>query len=97
MRFLANSRPANGVTRERLVSFFDEDHFSTTAWDLIRGRVVTEYALKEGDSPGVVFFLVADSAGQATAIVNELPVVKQGLLTFEIEPLGRTMHLELGN
>ncbi|MEV6305440.1 hypothetical protein AB0M02_38920 [Actinoplanes sp. NPDC051861] len=96
MRFLANSRAADGVTREQLVRFFDENHFSTTAWDLIRHRVVTEYALKEGDPPGVVFFLVADSLGEAAGIVNELPVVKLGLLTFEIDPIGKTMHLVPG-
>jgi len=28
-------------------------------------------------------------------VVNELNAVKQGLLTFDIDPLGKTMHVQL--
>jgi hypothetical protein len=95
MRYLANSRIADGVPREQLVRFFEENTFSPASWELVRQRTVIEYAMKEGDIPGVLLFLEADSAEQAAAVVNELRVVKQGLLTFDIEPLGKTMHLQL--
>ena len=91
---MANSRPGAGVSPEQLTRFMNENGFSTTAWNLVRERTVTEYATKEGDVPGVVLFLEADSAEQAAAIVNELPVVKQGLVTFEIDPLGKVMRLQ---
>ncbi len=94
MRYVANSRPADGASREQLVTFFAENGFSSAAWDLIRQRIVTEYALKTGEIPGVLLFLDADSFEQAAGLVNELDVVKRGLLAFEIEPLGKTMRLQ---
>jgi len=96
MRYMANSRIADGISREQLVQFFEENAFSPAAWDLVRRRTVIEYAMKEGDLPGVLLFLEADSAEQAAAVVNELPVVKLGLVTFDIDPLGKTMHLQPG-
>jgi len=96
MRYMANSRIAVGASRERLVQFFDESSFSPAAMDLIRQRVAIEYAFKEGDVPGVVVFLEADSADEAAALLDALPVVEQGLVTFDIDPLGKTMHLHPG-
>ena len=88
MRFMANSRIAEGVTREQLAEFFDENGFSSAAWDLVRHRVVTDYVLKVGDVPGVVLFMEVDSAGEASEIVGGLPAVQEGMLTFELDPLG---------
>ena len=92
MLLMANSRIGEGVTPEQLTRFFDENTVSTKAWDLVRHRVVTEYAFKIGDVPGIVVFMEVDSADEASEIVNGLPVVQQGLLTFELDPIGKTMR-----
>lgn len=92
MLLMANSRIGEGVTPEQLTRFFDENTVSTQAWDLVRHRVVTEYAFKIGDVPGIVVFMEVDSADEASEIVNGLPVVQQGLLTFELDPIGKTMR-----
>ncbi len=52
MRFVANSRIAAGTTMEPLTEFFGESGFSSSGWDLVRHRVVTEYALEVGDTLG---------------------------------------------
>ena len=44
MRFMANSRIADGVPREQLVQFFEENTFSPAAWDLVRRRTVSRPA-----------------------------------------------------
>ena len=88
MRFIANSRIPEGVTPDELAQFFEENGFSTSAWDLVRHRVVTDYVFKVGDVPGIVLFMEADSAGEASRIVTELPAVQKGMLTFELDPLG---------
>ena len=93
MRYMANSRIAEGVTPEQLTTFFDENGFSPEAWELVRHRVVIEYALKVGDAPGVVLFLEVDSPDEASTLVNALPAVQQGLITFELDPLGKNMRL----
>ena len=92
MLLMANSRIGEGVTPEQLTRFFDENTVSTQAWDLVRHRVVTEYAFKIGDVPGIVVFMEVDSADEASEIVNGLPVAQQGLLTFELDPIGKTMR-----
>lgn len=89
MLLMANSRIGEGVTPEQLTRFFDENTVSTKAWDLVRHRVVTEYAFKTGDVPGIVVFMEVDSPDEGSEIVNGLPVVQQGLLTFDLDPIGK--------
>lgn len=93
MRFMASSRIAAGVAPEELTRYFGENGFSSTGWDLVRHRVVDEYALKVGDVPGVVLFLEAASPDEAAGIVEGLPAVQQGLITFDLDPIGKRMRL----
>lgn len=92
MRYMANSRIAEGVTPEDLTKFFNENSASTEAWELVRHRVVTEYAFKVGDVPGIVLFLEVNSPDEASDILNGLPAVQRGLFTFDLDPLGKTMR-----
>ena len=87
MRFIANSQPGKDVTREQLLRFFADHEIGTTTWDFVRHRVVTEYAFKVGARPGVVLFLEVDSEEAAGEVVNALPVVTEGLLVFDIDPV----------
>ncbi len=90
---MANSRPADGVTSEQITEFFDTNEPSSDAWDLVRQGIVTDYAFKVGDRPGVVVFLRADSEDQAKSLLDSIPVVTQGLLTFELDPLREHVRL----
>ena len=90
---MANSRPADGVTPQQLTEYFATNGFSSEAWDLVRHRIVTEYAFKVGEQPGIVLFLTADSEDEARSIVDATPIVKQGLLTFDLDPLREVMRL----
>jgi hypothetical protein len=87
VRFLANSRLAEGVGREQLIEYFDQHDVDSSTWDLFRHRVVADYMFKVGDEPGVVLFIDVETSGEAQAVVKSLPVVEQGLLRFEIEPV----------
>lgn len=93
MQYMANSRIAQGVTPEQLTKFFDDNGVSSSAWELVRHRVVTDYAFKVGDAPGVVLFMEVDSQDEASDIVSGLPAVEQGLITFDLDPLRNVMHL----
>ena len=92
VRFLANSQPAEGISREQLLGFFADHQIDASTWDLVRHRIVTENLFKVGARPGVVLFLEADSLEAAAAIVNALPIVEAGLLTFEIDPVSPVAH-----
>ena len=93
MQYMANSRVAHGVTPQQLACFFEENEVTSSAWALVRHRVVTDYAFKVGDVPGVVLFLEADSLEEAWDLVQELPAVLQGVITFDLDPVGKFMHL----
>jgi hypothetical protein len=82
----------DGVTRDQLVRYFADHEVASSTWDLVRHRVVTDYAFKVGARPGVVLFLEVDSEDAAADIVNALPVVAQGLLTFDIDPVSAVAH-----
>jgi len=92
LRIFANSRMVDGVTREQLVQYFSDHEMASSTWDLVRHRVVTEYAFKVGAQPGVVLFLEVESEDAAAQIVNALPVVTDGLLTFDIDPVSAVAH-----
>ena len=87
MRFIADLRLAEDATRDQLVQYVSDHAIESSTWDLIRHRVVTEYAFKVGASPGIVLFLEADSDEAAIDVVKALPVVESGLLVFEIDPV----------
>jgi hypothetical protein len=92
VRFIANSRLADGVTRERVLQFFQEHTIESSTWDLVRHRIVTDHAFKVGPQPGVVLFLEADSEDAAAEIVNGLPVVQKWLWVFDIDPVSAVAH-----
>jgi hypothetical protein len=92
VRFIANSRLADGVTRERVLQFFQDHAIESSTWDLVRHRIVTDHAFKVGAQPGVVLFLEADSENAAAEIVNGLPVVQNGLWVFDIDPVSAVAH-----
>ena len=93
MRLMANSRAADGVDPGRLKDFFEESGFSSPGWDLVRHRIVTGYAMKTGEVPGVVLFMEVDSPEEAHDLLGTLPAVQQGLITFELDPLGLSAGL----
>ena len=41
----------------------------------------------------MVLFLRADSEDEARQLVDATPIVKRGLLKFEVDPLEQVMHL----
>ena len=90
---MADSRPAEGVLPEQVREYFDANGVSSSAWEMVRHHVVTDYAFKVGEPPGVVLFVNTDSEAAARQLVDSLPVVVQGLLTFHLEPIGLFMHL----
>ena len=54
MHFMANSRVAEGVTAQGLTEYFDANGVSSEVWDLVQHSIVSEYAFKVGEHPGLV-------------------------------------------
>jgi len=87
---LANSRPVDGITRDQLLEYFATHDIDSSTWEFVRHGTVRQYAFKVGETPGVVLFLDVESVDSARELVDALPVVANGLLTFDIDPLRAT-------
>ena len=57
------------------------------------GKIDQWFARKDGK--GVVFLLNITSLDEAAATLNKLPLAQQGLMTFELIPLGPITPINL--
>jgi muconolactone delta-isomerase len=56
------------------------------AWELYQAGVVRELYFRQ-DYPGAVLILECANVAEAKELLNTLPLVKEGLITFDIIPL----------
>jgi hypothetical protein len=78
---------------EKEIPGFTADDFKPHAkaeaarvWELYQAGVFRELYFRQ-DSPEAVLVLECAGAAEANEILNTLPLVKEGLITFEIIPL----------
>ena len=81
-----------GITRDQI-----QKVMQTEVRDTVRlyldGKIEQWYA--RGDGKGVVFLLDCKTVDEAKAILEELPLAKNHLVTFEYMPLGPLSPLRL--
>lgn len=56
-------------------------------WELTQAEVIREAYLRK-DWPGAVLVLECATVGEAEAVLATLPLVREGLIAFELMPLG---------
>jgi muconolactone delta-isomerase len=86
MKILAVDKILPGATEEKIKSHLKEE--AAKGWELYNAGIFREMYFKTGDTPGAVLILETASVEEARQILNELPLVKEGLVDFEIIPLG---------
>ena len=64
------------------------------AWDAYKRGVLRDIYFRL-DRPGVAIFLECASVEEAKSVLAELPLVKEGLIDFDIIPLGAFANWEL--
>lgn len=93
MLFFINSRMCPGVTRDQIVKHLKADVDKKT-WELIKEGIIAHWFFKKGDQPGVVALLNCDNMEEARRLLKEAPMVKNGLLEFDIDPVDHFPHFE---
>ena len=84
MKILAIEKPVPGITDEQCEPFLiDEAH---RAYELHQGGVIRELYFRS-DRSEAVLILECDSILKASEIIGTLPLVKNGLIAFELIPL----------
>lgn len=92
MKILALDRPLPGATMDKYVPHLKDEVRHT--WTAYKQDVVRDIYFRQ-DRPGVAILLECASADEAKAVVADFPLVKAGLIEFEVIPLGPFTNWEL--
>lgn len=84
MKILAIEKENEGVIPEQFKPHFKNEAFKV--WEYLKKEIIREiYFTKEGHN--AVIILECKNEDEAKSILGELPLVKEGLITFTILPL----------
>lgn len=84
MKILAMEQDVPGVTGEDFQPHLRAE--AARAWELHQAGVFRELYFRQ-DWPGAVLVLECADVQEAKEVLNTLPLVKEGLITFEVIPL----------
>jgi hypothetical protein len=85
MKILAIEKDAEGVTEADFTPHMKSE--ARRAWELYQSGVFREMYFTKGDDPVAVIMMESDSVEQAREALGTLPLVKAGLISFELMPL----------
>ena len=84
MKILAIEKEIPGIDDEQYQPHLKAE--AARVWKLYQGGVIREMYFRS-DRPEAVLILELSDAGEAREVLNTLPLVKEGLIDFEIIPL----------
>jgi muconolactone delta-isomerase len=93
MLFLINSRICPGATRDRVIAHLKKN-IEKEEWELVKKGIITHWFFKVGDQPGFVALLNCDSLEEVHALLGKTPVVREGLLEFDVDPVNHFPHFD---
>lgn len=84
MKMLAMNKPLPGATLDAILAIADQE--LARDWDLYQSGLYREM-YERADGQGSVLVLEADDVATAQAALDSLPMVKAGLIAFDVIPL----------
>jgi len=84
MKILALEQQVSNIKPEQMRPYLEEE--ARCVWDLLQQSVVREVYFR-ADARRAVLILECDSGDEAEQILATLPLVREGLITFEFVPL----------
>ena len=84
MKILALERELSEATTEQFQQYGKEE--ALRVWELYQQGVIRELYFRQ-DRSEAVLMLECDGVDEAEAVLQTLPLVKAGLITFELIPL----------
>jgi muconolactone delta-isomerase len=85
MKILAMEKEMPGVAEEQFRPHLKPE--AARVWELYRDGVFRELYFRK-DWPGAVLMLECADVEEANEVLNTLPLVKEGLIAFDLIPLG---------
>ena len=90
MQILALDKILPGATEEKIMSILKEE--ALKGWELHAAGTFRQLYFRT-DRPGAVIMMECASVEEARAVLDTLPLVKEGLVDFDIIPLGAFLPL----
>jgi hypothetical protein len=84
MKILALEKEVSGVTAGAFKPYHKEE--AARVWELYQAGVFREMYFRQDESSAVLI-LECDSVEQARGLLDTLPLVREGLITFDVIPL----------
>ena len=84
MKILAIERKSPGLTKRDFVPYLRDE--AATGWEMYKEGVIRETYFRE-DRPEAVLVLECDSLEEAQKHLSKLPLVANGMISFELIPL----------
>ena len=85
MKVLAIGHAQPGIGWEHIAPYVGVE--ARNVWELYESDRVREFYLRADHRPGFVLVFETDDVSEAERLVAALPIVKAGLLDFEVVPL----------
>jgi hypothetical protein len=85
VKVLAIGHAQPGIRWEDIAPYVGEE--ARSVWELYESDRVREFYLRVDHRPGFVLVFETDHVSEAERLVAALPIVKAGLLDFEVVPL----------
>ena len=92
MRFVSICRPLDGAGMEQFQPYLDAE--IRYGWDNYKNGTFREIYFRQ-DMLGVVVMVEADSLNAARAAVENFPLARAGLVSFETIPVGPFTNWEM--
>ena len=92
MRFVSICRPVDGAGMEQFQPYLDAE--IRYGWDNYKNGTFREIYFRQ-DVLGVVVMVEADSLNAARAAVENFPLARAGLVSFETIPVGPFTNWEM--
>ncbi len=84
MRILAIEREVSNVRDEEYTTYLRAE--AARAWELYQAGTIRELYFRT-DWPGAVLVLECANAAEANGVLETLPLVQRGLISFDVLPL----------
>ncbi len=91
MKILAMDRFLEGTTLEKVQPHLKDE--MKVSWKHYKEGYIREWYFRQ-DNPGAVLIMECESLDEARKLTDEFPLVKAGLIAFDLIPLGPFEPLE---
>jgi len=86
MKYRVNCSLRPDKSRDAFIALI-KDGPADESWELVRKRVVVEFAFKVGKVPGILLLMECESADEARSHIEKLPSVRDGWVDYQIDPI----------